>query len=253
MADSRLTRTLLRRVAGSVVVVALVGLAVGYFQVVPSSSRAGPTPTRSIAAPSSPGTPAPSATGSARPGQHGPGQDQPGVWITAVPARDGSFSVTEIVVLPQAATAITLHPPKLDGANSAFDKVFPQVDRISITADGHDVDVPDGQLEQRSAYPLTRESARIELRYRLAKATVKSTPSREGRAQAAIAPIISDVPEELPVSVTVTGYSVLNLDCPNLQLADQACARGSAPNFQIDQDLPWEHALVVAQLNLLLA
>ena len=64
----------------------------------------------------------------------------------------------------------------------------------------------------------------MELHYRLTGTMVRSTPSRAGRALAALRPMSVRLPADLPVALVVTGRPAINLVCPNLPLADQACA-----------------------------
>ena len=61
--------------------------------------------------------------------------------------------------------------------------------------------------------------------------------------------MVTAVPEELPVAITVQGHSVRNLSCPRLPLDDQACAAGRRPKVRVDRKLPLRDALVVVQFD----
>jgi hypothetical protein len=93
-------------------------------------------------------------------------------------------------------------------------------------------------------------SRRIELRYQLAGATVRSMPSKPGRALAGLAPLTSGYSPRLPVNIAVPGFSVHNLQCPSLQLERQPCATGSPPHLRVNYSLPRKDATIIVQLDL---
>ena len=88
------------------------------------------------------------------------------------------------------------------------------------------------------------------MHYELNRAIVRRLPSRSGRALGAIRPLTSGQPDDMRVAVVTVGSGVLNLSCPGLSLARQACAEGPPPLLHVRQALPWRTALVVLQLDL---
>ena len=90
--------------------------------------------------------------------------------------------------------------------------------------------VPNAQVTA-DVNPPTVPASRFEVRYRLDRRDVRSLGSTAGRALSALGPLIPGVPPELPVATAVRGLPVLNLRCPHLRLADQACSAGATETF----------------------
>jgi hypothetical protein len=90
---------------------------------------------------------------------------------------------------------------------------------------------------------------RIELRYILAGATVRSIPSVTGRALGLLSPLAATSDRTLPVRIEVVGPSVRNLICPRLAPNRQQCA-GTGANLGVAPRLPAATAVVVVQYNL---
>ena len=84
--------------------------------------------------------------------------------------------------------------------------------------------VPGGRVKQRLDLALSAPAKRIELRYHLGGITVRSVPSRAGRALTAISPLVAGVPKNFPVAMLVNGSTVLNIECPSC-----VCASRLAP------------------------
>jgi hypothetical protein len=180
----------------------------------------------------------------------GPGTTQPGILLMASPLRDGSFDVSEIVLLATPATSIWLGPPQLTLAGSRFSKAEPVASQVQVSADKQPVGVPGGRVSQRTQLALVVPAKRIELRYNLSGITIRSIPSRAGRALTAISPLFEGVPRSLPVALLVSGSTVLNIECPVLRLRDRACSSGRPPQLRVNSTLPWSSALIVVQFDL---
>ena len=72
----------------------------------------------------------------------------------------------------------------------------------------------------------------MQLRYRLSQVSVASAHAKPGRALAAFGSLLGRMPADLPVTVIVTGKTVLSLTCPQLPLATMTCGAGKAPQFR---------------------
>jgi hypothetical protein len=181
---------------------------------------------------------------------NGPGTTEPGILLMASPLRDGSFDIAEIVLLTTPTSSIRLSPPQLTRAGSRFSKAKPIASQVQVSAGSQPVLVPDGRINQRTDLPLNASTKRVELRYRLSGITVRSMPSRAGRALTAIRPLVAGAPENLPVAMMVSGASVLNIECPVLRLSERACSIGEPPNLRVKRKLPWRNAVIVVQFDL---
>jgi hypothetical protein len=180
----------------------------------------------------------------------GPGTTEPGILLMASPLRDGSFEIAEIVLLTAPTSSIRLSPPKLTLAGGSFTKAQPVASQVQVSAGNQPVIVPDGRVKQRTDLALNAPAKQIELRYNLSGVTVRSIPSRAGRALAAISPLIAGVPNGLPVALMVSGSTVLNIECPVLRLREQACSIGRPPHLRAKPKLPWRSAVIVVQFDL---
>jgi hypothetical protein len=180
----------------------------------------------------------------------GPGTTQPGILLMASPLPDGSFDVAEIVLLATPNSAIWLSPPKVALAGSRFAKAKPVASQIQMSAGNHPVLVPGGRINQRTNLALAVPAKRIELRYNLRGITIRSIPSRAGRALTAISPLVEGVPRTFPVALRIGGSTVLNIGCPALRLREQACSAGRPPHLRVNRQLPWRSAVIVVQFDL---
>ncbi len=103
----------------------------------------------------------------------------------------------------------------------------------------------------KSTSHCSQPAKRIELRYTLSGITIRSIPSRAGRALTAISPLVQGEPRDLPVVAMVSGSTVLNIQCPaRTPLSKQACSVGRPPRLRVDGRLPWNKALIVVQFDL---
>jgi hypothetical protein len=260
----------LRRAIGTVVTLALVGAAIGFYALSPHRSltsgpgpvtTAEPAPTRTTiesASPSPTRTPAPTRTAtktSESPPDPdlppGPGGREPGIRLIATPTAHGAFDVVETVRLAEPVTQLTLAPPDLTSANPDLRGKRPVAEALQVkAAGGRTIKVPNTTLRRATVLAVAEPAEAFELRYRLRGVTVINKPSSAGRALGAVEPLVTGVPAELPVAVTVRGHSVRNLTCPRLPMDDWACAAGPQPNMRVNRNLPRRDALVVAQLDL---
>lgn len=180
----------------------------------------------------------------------GPGTTEPGILYSASPSTDGSFEVSEVLLLAEATSSLDLRPPPLEGAGARFDGVTPVVSQLQITAGDQPVLVPGAMVNGPVRLDLPAPTTRFELRYQLSGVTIRSVPSRAGRALAALASVVKAPDSTLPIAFHVSGHAVLNLACPQLPLKDRACAAGKAPKLRVGRALPLSNAVVVVQFDL---
>ena len=180
----------------------------------------------------------------------GPGTTQPGILLMASPLPDGSFDVAEIVQLSTPVSSLQVGPPRLAHADSRFSRAKPVASQVQVSAGDQPVLVPGNRVKQNVDLALSAPAKRIELRYRLSGITVRSVPSRAGRALTAISPLVAGVPESFPVAMLVSGSTVLNIECPILRLRDRACSVGRPPQLRVKHQLPRSGAVIVVQFDL---
>jgi hypothetical protein len=265
MASIRPCLAAARRAVGIIVVLLILGGAVVFYRVGPSvPSSGGPDSTAgssasqpTSAAPDpvprqSPSSPVPRQSPATnvltRKGQ--PGVTGVGVQLSATPVADGSFEVSESVILQTPVTALQLRVPPISDGGSTFGGTRPRATAVQISAGGQPVAVPDGQLTGKLSLPLAVPASKVRLRYRLTGVTVRTPGSTARRALAALGPIVAGVPANTPVAIAVRGQSVLNLRCPHLRLGDQACSVGGSGNLRVNRLLPWQQSVIVIQFNL---
>ena len=181
----------------------------------------------------------------------GPGTTEPGVLLMASPLSDGSFDIAEMVLLPAATSSIRLNPPQLTLAGRRFAKSRPVAYQVQLSAGDQPVLVPGGRVRHGMDIAWLEPAKQMELRYTLKGVSVRSIPSRAGRALAAISPLVAGVPKGLPVVMMVAGSTVLNIECPaRRRVSDQACSIGRAPDLRVKGTLPWRSAVIVVQFDL---
>lgn len=249
---------------GLALIVGLLISAVVFYRAAPELPRAAPVAESgkpsSPALPSTVGTPSASPTTSQDPTAKtapaktklptGPGTTQPGILLMASPLRDGSFDIAELVLLTAPASSIRLSPPQLTLAGSRFASAQPVASQVQVSAGNQPVLVPGGRVKQPTDLVINAPAKRIELRYNLSGVTVRSMPSRAGRALAAMSPLVVGVPRSLPVAMMISGSTVLNIECPVLRLRDRACSIGRPPRVRVKQNLPRSSAVIVVQFDL---
>jgi hypothetical protein len=176
------------------------------------------------------------------------GGTRPGIALTAVPRRDGSFDVVENLRLPKATDILQLQlPASGEHLPGMMARTAPQVTNLRMVADDRPVPLEHTTLTGPDDIPLTISASRIEMTYRLSGSTVRASPSESGRAGAAIRPLTASADSTLPTDLTVTG-GLLNAVCP--LLTETRCAVGDPPHLAIQAGIPAGKALVVLQLDL---
>ena len=254
----------LRRVMGLILIAGLCVSAVTFYSEAPELPRSAPEiasgnplPTASNSTATTPsGSPSPkTSTRTTTPTNaklpKGPGTTQPGILLVASPLPDGSFDIAEIVLLSTPTPSLRLGPPRLANAGSRFSRAKPVASQVQVSADDQPVVVPGGRVTQRVDLALTTPARHIELRYRLSGITVRSLPSRAGRALTAISPLVEGVPQNFDVAMLVRGSTVHNIACPMIRsLRKQACSAGLPPNLRVERNLPWSGAVIVVQFDL---
>jgi hypothetical protein len=210
----------------------------------PSASQSRTTvPTRTISpAPKTSPTPTPTQSASAPVGG-------PGIAITARPDPDGSFLVSEAITLPEAVTELAVRPASIGDAGSGFERLRPMVINVEATAGGQALVVPDGPITSEVRLRWGSPTQQVQLRYRLRGVSVASAHAKPGRALAAFGSLLDRMPANLPVTVVVTGTTVLSLTCPQLPLATMACGAGKAPQFRTLHPIPFDRSRVLVQYD----
>jgi len=173
----------------------------------------------------------------------------PGIVMVISPSLSGDLQVTETVRLADPTDTLVVGPPKVSRAGSQFDDVMATASAVRLRSPNQVLSFPQGPVDGRTRVPVP-STATAEISYRLTGATVRSAPSRPGRASGVISPLLRGLDDDLPVHVVVTGPTVLNLACPLLPAAEQACRDGSALAAQTDSPLPFSDAVVTVQLDL---
>jgi hypothetical protein len=172
----------------------------------------------------------------------------PGIRMVVVPRSDGSFDITEDVVLPEAMDILQLRlPDSGEHLQGMMTRTRPRATNLRVLADSRAVPLEKSEITGSLDLPLTTAATTLRLTYRLSGSTVRRTPSKPGRAASAIRPL-TITEGRLPVILTVTGGGLLNAVCPLLN--ETRCAVGEPPELSVLQRIPSDKALVVLQLDL---
>jgi hypothetical protein len=173
----------------------------------------------------------------------------PGIAMTARPDPDGSFFVREVITLPQAVTEVAVRPASIGDAGIGFERLRPTATNVEVTAGGQALVVPDGPITSEVTLHWASPTKQLQLRYRLSQVNVASAHAKPGRALAAFGSLLGRMPADLPVTVVVTGKTVLSLTCPQLPLATMTCGAGKAPQFRTLQSIPFDRSRVLVQYD----
>jgi hypothetical protein len=183
---------------------------------------------------------------------------KPGIVLTTRPDADGSFLVSEVITLPVAATEVLLRPPPIGDAGIGFERRRPTASNVLVNAGGQAPTAPEGPIHNEVTMRWESPTQQLQLRYRLTEVSVTSAtrpglgPSahaRAGRTVAAFGSLIGGMPADLPVTVVVTGKTVLSLTCPQLPLAKMACGAGAVPQFRTLNPIPFGRSRVLVQYD----
>lgn len=263
----------LRRIAGVVGTLLLVLAAVWVYAVLPSAAvlygrataRAPTVTVAGLTAPTPPATlpatvPATLPTHAARTptptrtrtttGTTGPGLTEPGLRMSVTTTTAGTLQVSEHVLFRSAIGRIELAPPDLTGAGDEFSAAFPYATHLRLTAGGQPVALSFNTLTAPRAIILGIPIDTYELRYVLMGSSVRSVPSKAGRALAALGPLSQSLPPPSPVVLVTRGTTVRNLSCPLLSGNAVACSDGVRGAMGVREPLPQRSALVILQLDL---
>jgi len=173
----------------------------------------------------------------------------PGIALTARPDPDGSFFVSEVITLPEAVTEVAVRPASIGDAGIGFERLRPAATNVEVTAGGQALVVPDGPITSEVTLHWASPTKQVQLRYRLSQVSIASAHAKPGRALAAFGSLLGRMPADLPVTVVVTGKTVLSLTCPQLSLATMTCGAGKAPQFRTLQPIPFERSRVLVQYD----
>jgi hypothetical protein len=198
-------------------------------------------PTRTIA-PTPKASPTPTESAGAPAGN-------PSIVITARPDHDGSFFVSEVITLPDAVTEVEVRPASVGDAGTGFERLRPMAINVEVTAGGQVQVVPDGPVASEMTLRWASPAQQVQLRYRLSGVSVASAHAKPGRALAAFGSLLDRMPADLPVTVVVTGQTVLSLTCPQLPLAAMTCGAGAAPQFHTLHPIRFDRSRVLVQYD----
>jgi hypothetical protein len=173
----------------------------------------------------------------------------PGIALTARPDPDGSFFVSEVITLPEAVTEVAVRPASIGDAGIGFERLRPAATNVEVTAGGQALVVPDGPITSEVTLHWASPTKQVQLRYRLSQVSIASAHAKPGRALAAFGSLLGRMPADLPVTVVVTGKTVLSLTCPELPLATMTCGAGKAPQFRTLQPIPFDRSRVLVQYD----
>ena len=173
----------------------------------------------------------------------------PGIALTARPDPDGSFFVSEVITLPEAVTEVAVRPASIGDAGIGFERLRPAATNVEVTAGGQALVVPDGPITSEVTLHWASPTKQVQLRYRLSQVSIASAHAKPGRALAAFGSLLGRMPADLPVTVVVTGKTVLSLTCPQLPLATMTCGAGKAPQVRTLQPIPFDRSRVLVQYD----
>ena len=209
-------------------------------------TEAAPTPT---VGPNDPTPTAPNGTRLPRTSNPttGPGLTGPGINLVATPNPDGSFEVSETVFFRSPRTSVTLAAPNIAAAAQTFAGKRPRADLVQLSSAGQPVLTgPVSSMAKTIKLPMA--TSRIELRYLLTNASVRSIPSVTGRALGLISPLAAATDRDLPTRLEIAGPTIRNLICPKQVMANRQCA-GKA-EVGVPPRMAAGNAVVVVQYNL---
>ncbi len=245
------TRALVRRTAGAVLPVALVAAAIACLRYAPDDNvadHANKDAGRLERPEAGPQNPAPSTPTTSPRTATGPGVTSPGIRLVAKPNTDGTFEVSESVVFRSPRSTVNLAAPSAKSGGPTFVRKAPRADMVQLSAQGQPA-LAGAVNVYAKPVKLRMATNRIELRYVLAGATVRSIPSVAGRALGLLAPLAATTDRTLPVRIEVVGPSVRNLICPRRPPNVRQCA-GTGANLGVAPLMSAALAVVIVQYDL---
>jgi hypothetical protein len=178
-----------------------------------------------------------------------PSQTKPGIVLIVAPRSDGSLDITEDVTLSAATNMLQLQVPRSgEHLLGMMTRTEPRATNLQVLADGLIVPLEDSDLTGTRDVPLITAATNVQLTYRLSGSTVRRTPSKPERANAAISPLTASADGSIPTNITVEGGRLLNAVCP--LLVETRCTVPDPPKLRIRPNIPADKALVVLQLDL---
>lgn len=260
--------TRLRRLAGVLGPLLLVVAALWVYAVLPSASvlhsrataRAPTVTVAGLKAPTPSATPhqpavrtptsSPTTPGTTGRRVTGPGVTEPGIRISTTIAADGTLQVSERVRVAAEIGRLELAPPDLTLAGDEFSGAYPSATQLRLAVGGQPMALTFSALTAPRAIVLGLPVHTYELRYVLVGASVRSVPSKAGRALAALGPVSQSLPPPSPVVLVTRGKAVRNLSCPLLSGNEVACSDGVRGAMSVREPLSLRSALVILQLDL---
>jgi hypothetical protein len=150
----------------------------------------------------------------------------PGIRVQARARPDGTFDVTETLVLREPQGWLVLSPPAPSGS---AETVRPRAEQVRLRAEVRLLTVDTETIDRTRDVYLSDDVDRVELRYRLSGVTVRAQPSTTGRALSLIAPLTAGTDETLRTTIAVTGATVRVVLCPELPANRRFCSPESKP------------------------
>jgi hypothetical protein len=169
--------------------------------------------------------------------------------MVVVPLPDGSFNITEDVMLSGATNILQLQlPTSGEQLPGMMTRTSPHATGLRITSNGTTIPLASSEVSKPTDVPLTSAVTSLRLTYRLSGSTVRRTAAKPERAASAIRPLTAIAEGGLPTNLTVSGGELLNAVCP--LLTQPLCAVGNPPKLSVLQGIPADKALVVLQMDL---
>ena len=152
------------------------------------------------------------------PTAEGPGQTAPGIHLRAVPRGDGSFDVTEDILLRSATSIVQLRPPESgERLQGMMIPTAPKATNLRMVADDEQVSLDQTDVTKARDLPLVDVSHQTQADLSPDRFECRRMHSKARRASAAISPLAADTDDTLPTNLAVSGGGLLNVVCPRLK------------------------------------
>jgi hypothetical protein len=238
------------RTIGALAALGLIVLAVVFYAQGPAQKQtrrpAGTVPSATMSTPvDGPRSPAPGRSAS------GPGITSTGIHVVAAARADGTLDVAETIVFGRTRNRLRLAPPRAADGGAAFSAAQPKAEMVQVTVDGQPLPLMSGEVDRLRDILLPTPASKVELRYHLTGAMVRSIPSVAGRGLVILAPLTAPTDATLPTNLSIGGGpTVRNVTCTRLAPARRLCATGSLSQMQPLSGLAAGDATFVVQLDL---